>query len=202
MIGRKGALMYRNPLILRLTVRVVEVTDGDTVRVITRKNGTPFKVRLHGIDAPELDQPYGEEAKGALEKMVLGKVVYVDVLRVDRYGRQVGILHRKTQRNSFNKLMVELGFAYDWPKYGRVWGGHNAQARARAKRLNLWANFGGGVRPWSHRHGGTETPIEFTKRKIEEVEGEKAKRKIIEARVEAELAAGPGREQNFSQPNA
>ena len=113
--------MYRNPLILRLKVKVVSVTDGDTVKVIVKKNGKPLKIRLHGLDAPELDQEYGPESKIALEKMVLNKVVYVDILCVDRYGRQVGILHRKTQRNSFNKLLIELGFAYDWPKYGRVW---------------------------------------------------------------------------------
>lgn len=178
--------MYRNPLTLRLKVLVVDVTDGDTVKVIVKEGGTSFKIRLHGIDAPELDQEYGPESKEALSKMVLGRVILVDILCVDRYRRQVGILHKGKPRKSFNKLKVELGFAYNWPKYGMLWGGHNAQRIARKKRLNLWSQFGGEVRPWSHRHGGTETPIEFKKRKIRETEQAKAKR---EARIKAALEA-------------
>ena len=33
--------------------------------------------------------------------------------------------------------------------------------------MGIWARFGGDVRPWSFRHGGTETPIEFVKAKNE-----------------------------------
>jgi len=176
--------MYRNPLIIRLKVLVVSVTDGDTVKVKVKKNSDPIKIRLHGIDAPEMDQDYGPESKEALEKMVLNKVVYLDIVGVDRFGRQVGILHRKTQRNSFNKLLVELGMAYNWPTYGRVYGGHNAEERARSKRIGIWTRFGGEVRPWMHRHGSNETPIEYTKRKIEETEQAKAER---EAAIDAAL---------------
>ena len=129
-ICRRGALT------LRVRVKVVAVTDGDTVKVITKKGGTPLNVRLHGIDAPELDQEYGEESKEALTKMVEGKIIFVDIVGVDRFGRQIGILHKGKPRNSFNKLLIELGFAYDWPTYGRVWGGHNAQKRAREPLKN------------------------------------------------------------------
>ena len=176
--------MYRNPLTVRLKVKVVDVVDGDTVKVITRRRGNPLKVRLHGIDAPELDQDHGQESRDALAKMVESKVILVDILCVDRYQRQVGILHKGNPRNSFNKLMVELGFAYNWNTYGMLWGGHNAQVRARRKRVGIWQTFGGEVRPWSHRHGGTQTPIEYTKAKLEQAENEKAEYK---ARIAAAL---------------
>lgn len=177
--------MYRNPLTLRLKVKVVEVVDGDTVRVIVRKGGKQLKIRLHGIDAPELDQDYGPESKDALARLVEGRVVMVDIVGVDRYRRQVGILHAGSPRNSANKAMVELGLAYNWTTYGRVWGGHNAEKRARSKRIGLWARFGGEARPWSHRHGGNMTPIEYTKAKLEQAEKEKAEH---EARVAEGLA--------------
>ena len=95
--------------------------------------------------------------------MLAGRNILVDILCVDRYRRQVGVLHQGNPRRSFNKEMAEAGLAYNWPKYGMLWGGHNAQKRARSKRVGIWARFGGEIRPWSHRHGGTQTPIEYTK---------------------------------------
>ena len=41
-------------------VRVVGVSDGDTIRVVV--GGKETKVRLHGIDAPENGQAYGNVA--------------------------------------------------------------------------------------------------------------------------------------------
>jgi endonuclease YncB( thermonuclease family) len=41
-----------------LHVRVVGVHDGDTLTALT-DDKRELKVRLHGIDAPELGQPFG-----------------------------------------------------------------------------------------------------------------------------------------------
>ena len=105
-------------LILRLPVWLVSVTDGDTVIAIVKGGETPFKVRLHGIDAPELDQMYGEESKNALAAMVEGKEIFVDIRCVDRYGRQVGVLHDGRPKQSFNRQLVEAG----WLTTGLVMG--------------------------------------------------------------------------------
>ena len=153
-----------------LRVMVTSVRDGDTVYVLLDSDNTPRKIRLHGIDAPELDQEYGPESREALATLALNKSLYLDALSYDCYGRIVGVLYEKDWRRSVNKAMIELGMAYDWPRYGRVFGGHNAQKRARSKRLGLWQRFGGEVRPWTHRQGGTQTPIEFTKAKLAEAE--------------------------------
>ena len=48
-----------------LTGRVVNVHDGDTVRVLDAAN-VQHKVRLQGIDAPELGQPFGAVARDRL----------------------------------------------------------------------------------------------------------------------------------------
>jgi endonuclease YncB( thermonuclease family) len=66
--------------------RVSWVSDGDTVWVAPLQ-GDARKVRLLGIDAPEICQPHGPQAKAALETLVLGKVVTVQGRQVDDYGR-------------------------------------------------------------------------------------------------------------------
>ena len=65
--------------------------------------------------------------------------------------------------------MVEEGMAYNWQIW-MLYGGNNAQVRARKARVGIWARFGGEVRrglsAW-----GTETPIEFAKaKKLEKAE--------------------------------
>ena len=48
----------------RLTGQVIGVADGDTLDV--RLESGMLRVRLHGVDAPERDQPWGKAAKRAL----------------------------------------------------------------------------------------------------------------------------------------
>ena len=181
--------MFKPIPLEQLQVLVVSVTDGDTVKVVIEgEDPPPFKVRLHGIDAPEKYQVYGKESTEALSRIVEGKSVTLDVFGVDRYGRTVGVLHDGDWKHSFNKELVEMGLAYNWPTYGMLWGGDKAQRRARAKRVGIWARFGGEIRPWSWRHGGGQTPTEYVKAKMEAAEAGRIKRREIEARVEAEMA--------------
>ena len=53
-------------------VKVVKISDGDTITVLSGKEQT--KVRLYGIDAPELKQPYGKKSKQFLANLMAGKV--------------------------------------------------------------------------------------------------------------------------------
>ena len=67
--------------------KVDRVVDGDTIVLMDRT-----RIRLHGIDAPERDQPYGPMATAALEYMVERGVYYVET-DTDRYGRMVATLY-------------------------------------------------------------------------------------------------------------
>ena len=58
--------------------RVKRIVDGDTVYM---KDGT--KVRLHGIDTPERDQPFGKQATRNLDKLI-GRTVFVVERDTDR----------------------------------------------------------------------------------------------------------------------
>lgn len=64
--------------------KVTEVLDGDTIVLETGE-----KLRYQGIDAPEQNQRWGEEAKNFNQKLVLGKKVKVefDRVKLDKYGR-------------------------------------------------------------------------------------------------------------------
>jgi endonuclease YncB( thermonuclease family) len=74
--------------------RVVAVSDGDTLTIEPIEGGDRAKVRLHGIDAPELRQPYGEAAKTFTREAVLFKEIDVRPMPqgTDRYGRIVAIV--------------------------------------------------------------------------------------------------------------
>src|SRR5512135_262110 len=67
--------------------KVVGVSDGDTITVL--QNRTPIKVRLHGIDCPEIGQDFGSRAKAFASEIVFGQVVKVMPRETDRYGRTV-----------------------------------------------------------------------------------------------------------------
>ena len=67
--------------------RVVYVIDGDTIDV--ESQGQEFRVRYIGVDTPERDEPFYEEATEANRKMVDGEEIILvqDVSETDRYGR-------------------------------------------------------------------------------------------------------------------
>ena len=92
-------------------VKVDRVIDGDT---IVLRDST--RVRLHGSDTPERDQPHGSEATAALEGMVETSVYIVEV-DTDRCGRMVGQLYHSTDGYDINASMVCAGHAWWYERY-------------------------------------------------------------------------------------
>ena len=84
-------------------VKVDRITDGDTIVLMDST-----RVRLHGIDTPERDQPYGSEATAALENMV-EKSVYIVEVDTDRYGRMLDQLYHSNEGYDINASMVCAG---------------------------------------------------------------------------------------------
>ena len=72
-----------------ITGRVTAVIDGATVEVAGNDKQV-YKIRLTGIDSPELTQEYGSEAREFLEKLALEKDVQVKITGKDRWGRYLG----------------------------------------------------------------------------------------------------------------
>ena len=91
-------------------VKVDRVVDGDTIVLMDKT-----RVRLHGIDTPERDQPYGKQATGALDALIETKV-FVEEKDTDRYGRLVGVLYTPEGLN-VNLEMVCSGHAWWYERY-------------------------------------------------------------------------------------
>ena len=136
--------------------RVLWVTEGDTVVVLGPGNAQ-HKVRLAGIDAPELDQPYGRASKAHLSRRVAGRFVLVDWQKQDRYGRIVGKVILTDQDMGLEQ--IRAGLAWHYKRYqgeqtptDRL-GYAKAQEEAQDAKRGLWADENS-VPPWEWRRGG------------------------------------------------
>lgn len=66
---------------------VTHVTDGDTLWVRPASGGKPVRIRIDGVDAPEICQPYGIAARKALAARLVNQAVTVQSTRRDNFGR-------------------------------------------------------------------------------------------------------------------
>jgi endonuclease YncB( thermonuclease family) len=114
--------------------RVIDVKDGDTLIVL--RNRTRLVVELPGVDAPELDQPFGPEARRFAAKLVKGKVVTIEMFRP---GSPIYGAVRFSKDRILAHEMVQAGMAWatttDKSSVFR-----EAQEAAKKARLGLWVN--------------------------------------------------------------
>ncbi len=114
------------------------VSDGDTVFVRPASGGQPVKIRIDGVDAPEICQAYGPDSLQALQARVLHQTVSVDGRRRDSYGRVLARI--RWQQADVGDWMVRQGHAWSY-RYRRDAGPYAAQeAQARAARRGLFAD--------------------------------------------------------------
>lgn len=133
------------------TGKCVRVIDGDTIAVQVNGYLDPVRVRLQGIDAPERDQPYGDEAALILASLAYGKDVTVVDGGEDKYGRHVGRV-LTSDCIDLNLSMVGCGLAWWYKPYARK--DHTMEQleeRARFEGIGLWATGGCPVPPWAWR---------------------------------------------------
>lgn len=148
LLGFAGAPAWSLPA---LTGRVVSVHDGDTLTLLTAQR-SQVKVRLYGIDAPELDQAFGSQAKAALSEMVFGQAVTVYETGRDRYGRVLGWVFAGKRR--VNLELVSRGFAWWYTDYARREVAlQDAEMAARQEKRGLWADAANALPPWDWRKG-------------------------------------------------
>jgi endonuclease YncB( thermonuclease family) len=93
-----------------LILSTISVTDGDTLR------SGDLRVRLWGIDAPEMDEHGGSAATEALRGIISGQDLTCQVTGTDRYRRIVARCELPDGRDIACE-MVAAGMARDWPRY-------------------------------------------------------------------------------------
>ena len=137
--------------------RVVDVHDGDTLTVLVDRK--EVKVRLEGIDAPELGQRYGNRAKRSLADICIGKHARVSEQNHGHHGRILGVvLCGDVEANS---TQVLRGMAWVFDRY--VADGsplYRLQDDAKARQRGLWADRQP-VAPWEWRARSHAKAIEL-----------------------------------------
>ena len=118
--------------------RVSHVSDGDTLWVKPDGGGAPRKLRLQGLDAPEICQTGGAASRDALGKLVANKTVDVTVLFQDDYGR--GLARILVNERDVAAIMVQSGHAWS-SRWHRSLGPYAVQeSQARAGGAGLFAD--------------------------------------------------------------
>ena len=129
---------------------VSHVTDGDTLWV-RPADGRPVQVRLQGLDAPEICQPFGPQARDALAARVLHRPVRVATRARDTYQRTIGSVSLDGQ--DVGGWLVAGGFAWSGRYRGRSGPYAQEEAQARSRRIGLWAASAMEPRIFRKRHG-------------------------------------------------
>ena len=120
-----------------------QVIDGDTIKI----NGK--RIRLFGIDAPELKQSCknyfskhcGKESKRYLEMIIGDSQITCFYNDKDKYGRILGVCQYLGMKINdpfydINGWMVRFGQAYAYIRYSKRY--LKAEIEAKKSRLGLW----------------------------------------------------------------
>lgn len=138
----------------QLAGRVVRVIDGDSLVLDVR--GSQYEVELDGIDAPELDQPWGAAAADRLYASLTGVFVVVNASGSGYWIRG-------------NLVVRDRDVALDMLSEGLAWSTipadpqqpfsdpyNEAQNRAQTQRRGLWSDDNP-IPPWAWRAGFTHS---------------------------------------------
>ena len=128
--------------------RVVGVIDGDTIRVT--HDLKLVKVRLYGVDCPEIKQAGGKEARALVRRLAYGKVLHIESKGKDRYKRVIGRVHLLSG-NTLSRELVKAGMCWWYRKYAPDDETlSDMEDEAKAARRGLWAEADP-IPPWEWR---------------------------------------------------
>lgn len=132
--------------------KVIDVIDGDTFTCFTDENDL-LKVRLAEIDAPELNQPYGEHSKQSLSRLISSEMIRLNVTDTDRYGRSVARVKR-SDGVDINAEQIRAGAAWAYRKHLQDKSLLVLEATAKNEQRGLWSlPTSDQTPPWDWRKG-------------------------------------------------
>jgi endonuclease YncB( thermonuclease family) len=114
---------------------VIGVASGDTI-VVSLDNGKQLRVRLEGIDCPELNQEFGEEAKKATVALCFKKKVRIEKTGVDAYGRTLAFVY--VSDSCINKQLIRMGMAWQYKEFNNDPELAKLETEAREHKVGLW----------------------------------------------------------------
>jgi len=129
--------------------KVVRIADGDSFTVLFPDNHTE-RVRLHGIDCPERDQPFSNVAKQFTSSLIFGKYVTLKQTDTDRYGRIVALVYL-ADSSLLNEKFLHSGLAWHFTRYDNNPKWASFQKEAMFQKIGLWGGNEPPVAPWLWR---------------------------------------------------
>lgn len=131
---------------------VESVVDGDTFWA-RREDGQRVKIRLYGVDCPESNQAFGQEAKAFSEHVLYGKRVDLVTESIDQYGRTVATVYLENT-HVLQEEILRSGMAWLYGQFCRqpqclYW--RMLEVAAREGKSGLWADPAPEA-PWVWRH--------------------------------------------------
>ena len=147
------SLILSTPALAELSGRIISIADGDTLTLLDADN-QPHKIRLLGIDAPEQNQDFGQNARTNLSALAFAQTAKADCRGRDRDQREICIVHVAGQDLGLEQ--IRAGCAW-W--YGEEAKEQSAQERAdyaqaefmaKIHRYGLW-NSKNPIPPWAWR---------------------------------------------------
>ena len=117
-----------------------------------------FKIRLADIDAPEITQKFGEQAKTHLQMLIDGKRIKVIFHKIDMYGRIVGTIYLTdkiigidiSDNESINERMVRDGYAWWFKGYSKKYSFGKLEYEAQGFKRGIWSEENN-IPPWIFR---------------------------------------------------
>jgi micrococcal nuclease len=115
--------------------KVVAIHDGDTISVLRGRE--PVRLRLEGIDTPELGQAFGRAAKQFTAALAFGREVTVTTRYRDTFDRPVARV--RLGGEDLSQALVRAGMAWHFTRYSNDRELATAEREARSARRGLWA---------------------------------------------------------------
>jgi endonuclease YncB( thermonuclease family) len=139
--------LNENPIPELGKFRVVRIIDGDGL-IIIGSDEIELNIRLAGIDAPEINQPFGIESKESLETLIGNRLITMDDPKKGKYGRYIANVF--VEEVWINREMVATGYAWYDKINSSDYSLQLVEKEARGKALGIWRTVNP-IPPWEWR---------------------------------------------------
>lgn len=131
---------------------IIRIADGDTLTVINKDN-IKIKIRVWGIDCPEINQEYGNKSKELVQSVLsLNSTLRYEPIEIDKYGRTVAIVYLQ-DGTTLQEFLIYNGAAWVFERYCNMsicdnW--RELQSYNQSKGIGLFSSINA-VPPWEWR---------------------------------------------------
>jgi endonuclease YncB( thermonuclease family) len=129
------------------SARIGAIEDGDSV--IVKDDLRDLRIHLDGVDAPELVQPHGMEARALLIKLAAGQVVTVRVTS-RAPANQESFARLEFKGSDLSVMLLRRGMGWYCGRHTQDAELVGAEKAAREAKRGLWS-ASNPIRPWQYR---------------------------------------------------